>query len=139
MSASVVVCVSGVVVFTTPSGLSFSVKSDPVPTGPSGVLPVVVQENVTVPVPVVGVHVPNSGRPVLVRKEPPLALTNCSFAGSNETVVLNDPTPHALIGWLLAMLYNEPLDGTAGDQGAVVVMTVPVFEAIDALIVDRSK
>ena len=40
MSARVVVCVSGVVVFTKPRGLSLSVKSDPVPKGPSGVLPV---------------------------------------------------------------------------------------------------
>ena len=139
ISAIVVVCVTGVVVFTRPNGLSFSEKSEPVPTGPKGVVPVVVQVNVTVPEPVVGVQVPNRGLPVLVRNEPEVALTYCSLPGSNETVVVNEPAPHVLIGWLLAMLYDDPADGTAGDQGAVVVITVPVFEAMEALTVDTSR
>jgi hypothetical protein len=71
--------------------------------------------------------------------DPFVALTYWIFVGSNVRTVLNDPTPHVLTGWLFATEYEEPFDGTAGDHGAVVVMTVPVFDAIDALMVDTSR
>jgi hypothetical protein len=108
----------------------------PVPLGPSGVAPVVEHETVTKPVPVVGTHGDtNNWRPVEVSQTLTSVLMYASSAGSNVTVVSNDPTPHELVGCEFTMVYDDPAVGTAGDHGAVVVTTVVVLDCTVALVV----